>query len=132
MYCSPFRIGMDRSGNPRSAARLSRRQETRPRCPGPSLPFRPEMEAARLDIPRGLDALGGVDWSFASEPPAHPLHGLHPYPAKFVPALPRILIELLSEPGDLIMDPFVGSGTALVEALLLGRRAIGGDLNPVA
>ncbi len=42
------------------------------------------------------------------------------------------MIELLSRPGELVLDPFCGSGTALVEALRLGRRAVGGDLNPVA
>jgi len=42
------------------------------------------------------------------------------------------VIELLSRPGELVLDPFCGSGTALVEALRLGRRAVGGDLNPVA
>ena len=47
----------------------------------------------------------------------HPVHSLHPYPAKFVPALPRRIIEALSDLGDLIMDPFAGSGTTLVEAL---------------
>lgn len=65
-------------------------------------------------------------------PPAHAVHSLHPYPAKFVPALPREIIRRLSEPGDLVVDPFCGSGTALVEAMLLGRRAAGSDINPVA
>jgi site-specific DNA-methyltransferase (cytosine-N4-specific) len=90
------------------------------------------MEAAQIVSPRGLEALTQVDWSFLDEPAPHPVHGLHPYPAKFVAALPRRVIEALTEPGDLVLDPFAGSGTALVEALLLGRRAVGGDLNPVA
>jgi site-specific DNA-methyltransferase (cytosine-N4-specific) len=80
-----------------------------------------------------LDVLMEIDWSFTdgvAEP--HPLHGVHPYPAKFVPALPRAVVEALTERGDLVVDPFCGSGTALLEALLLGRRAIGGDINPVA
>jgi DNA modification methylase len=78
------------------------------------------------------DALAEVDWGFVTAPEAHAVHGLHPYPAKFVPALPRLVIQRLTDPGDLVMDPFAGSGTALVEALLQGRRAVGGDLNPVA
>jgi hypothetical protein len=79
-----------------------------------------------------LADLASVDWSFTDTAPVHPVHGLHTYPAKFVPALPLELIRRLSAPGDLVVDPFCGCGTALVEALLLGRRAIGGDLNPVA
>jgi DNA modification methylase len=82
--------------------------------------------------PAPEDALADVDWGFLEAPEAHAAHGLHPYPAKFVPALPRLVIQRLTDPGDLVMDPFAGSGTALVEALLQGRRAVGGDLNPVA
>jgi DNA modification methylase len=79
-----------------------------------------------------LPWLHDVDWSFNRADKAHQLHGLHPYPARFVPALPRLLIERLSDPGDLVVDPFCGSGTTLVEALLLGRKAKGSDINPVA
>ena len=90
------------------------------------------MEAAAALTTPDPQALDGIDWSFTAEAGAHPIHGLHPYPAKFVPALPRRVIEALTRPGDLVFDPFVGSGTALVEALLAGRRGVGGDLNPVA
>ena len=59
-------------------------------------------------------------------------HGLHPYPAKFIPHIPRELIRAYSEVGDTVWDPMCGSGTALVEASIAGRAAIGGDLNPIA
>lgn len=59
-------------------------------------------------------------------------HSIHPYPAKFVPQIPRALIEKLSHPGALVLDPFCGSGTTLLEAMLLGRRALGSDLNGLA
>jgi hypothetical protein len=60
------------------------------------------------------------------------VHGFHSYPARMHPLTARRLIESLSRPGDVVLDPFCGSGTVLVEARLLGRRAIGVDLNPLA
>lgn len=59
-------------------------------------------------------------------------HGLHPYPAKFIPHIPRELIAAYSRPGETIWDPMCGSGTSLVEAALAGRNAIGSDINPIA
>ncbi|MDE2815436.1 MAG: site-specific DNA-methyltransferase [Chloroflexota bacterium] len=59
-------------------------------------------------------------------------HAWHPFPAKFPPQLPRFLIEQLSEPGDVVLDPMLGSGTTLIEAVRLGRRAIGCDIDPLA
>jgi DNA modification methylase len=59
-------------------------------------------------------------------------HGLHPYPAKFIPHIPRELIAAYSRPGETIWDPMCGSGTSLVEAALAGRSAIGSDINPIA
>jgi len=46
--------------------------------------------------------------------------------------LVRNVISALSEPGDLILDPFMGSGTTLVEALAQGRSAIGADISSLA
>ncbi|HTM46847.1 MAG TPA: DNA methyltransferase [Polyangiaceae bacterium] len=60
------------------------------------------------------------------------VHGFHSYPARLHPVTARRLIEKLSQPGDTILDPFCGSGTVLVEALLQGRDAVGIDLNPLA
>ena len=59
-------------------------------------------------------------------------HAWHPFPAKFPPQLPKFLIERLSDPGDVVLDPMAGSGTTLVEAARLGRRAIGCDIDPLA
>ena len=59
-------------------------------------------------------------------------HDYHKYPAKFIPQLTRRLIKENSRAGDLVCDPFMGSGTTLVEALINGRRAYGTDVNPVA
>lgn len=59
-------------------------------------------------------------------------HYLFRYPAKFHPPVARALIEKFSSPGDLVLDPFCGSGTLLVEAIPLARQAIGIDVDPVA
>jgi DNA modification methylase len=59
-------------------------------------------------------------------------HDYHKYPAKFIPQLTRRLIKENSRAGDLVCDPFMGSGTTLVEALINGRRVYGTDINPVA
>jgi DNA modification methylase len=59
-------------------------------------------------------------------------HYLFRFPAKFHPPVVRCLIDRYSSPGDTILDPFCGSGTLLVEALLAGRGAIGLDVDPVA
>lgn len=59
-------------------------------------------------------------------------HNYHPYPCKFVPQIPNQIISRFSKEGDMILDPFVGSGTTLAEASLLNRNGIGIDLNPVA
>ena len=59
-------------------------------------------------------------------------HYLFRYPAKFHPPVARKLIEEFSDRGELILDPFCGSGTLLVEAVQSGRNSIGLDIDPVA
>lgn len=51
--------------------------------------------------------------------------------AKFPFELPRRLIQLLSDPGDLVLDPFVGSGTSALAALHEGRDFVGIDKEPL-
>ena len=78
------------------------------------------------------DDLHNIDWDFKGEDTTNLTHGIHPYPAKFIPQIPANLIERLSEPGDTVYDPFVGSGTTMVEAALAGRGALGTDVNPMS
>ncbi|WP_083516091.1 DNA methyltransferase [Alicyclobacillus sendaiensis] len=72
------------------------------------------------------------DWDFHDEETQAHLHGLHPYPARFIPQIPRKAILTWSKPGDTILDPFCGGGTTLLEGILLQRNAIGVDNNAVA
>jgi SAM-dependent methyltransferase len=60
------------------------------------------------------------------------VHGLHPYPAKFIPHIPRALTRALAREDDVVLDPMCGSGTTLVEANVAGHDAVGIDLNPIA
>lgn len=50
--------------------------------------------------------------------------------AAFPVELPKWFIKLFTQPGDMILDPFIGSGTTAVAALQLARNYIGIDLNP--
>lgn len=79
-----------------------------------------------------LDYLKGLDWGFTDDDTRFLGHDLHPYPAKFIPQLPGTFISLLSSRGELVFDPFGGSGTTALEAIRLGRRAVSIDANPVA
>lgn len=59
-------------------------------------------------------------------------HRFYRYPARFSPQFARAVIEALTEPGDLVLDPFIGGGTTAVEALRAGRRCVGTDINELA
>lgn len=59
-------------------------------------------------------------------------HDFYRYPARFSPTFAAAAIELFSEPGQLILDPYMGGGTTVVEALASGRRAIGSDINSLS
>ena len=76
--------------------------------------------------------LAKIDWDFFKVKTNHLTHSMHPYPAKFIPQIPHGLITELSREGDTVGDIFCGSGTTLVEALLLKRNAVGVDANPLA
>ena len=57
------------------------------------------------------------------------VHGLHPYLGKFVPQLVEIFLRKYFSAGDTVLDPFVGSGTTLVQANELGVNSIGYDIS---
>lgn len=82
------------------------------------------------DIPVDLHIENEQRFLFISYDQTILTHGLHKYPAKFFPELPRWLIKRYSNEGDIILDPFSGSGTTNVEALLNGRHSVGIDVDP--
>ena len=71
-------------------------------------------------------------WDYRGENTKSYTHGIHTYPAMFIPQVANRILENYSRPGDTVCDIFCGSGTALVESKLLGRNAYGIDLNPLA
>ena len=73
-----------------------------------------------------------LDWTFEGADTKYCTHGFHPYPARMIPQIARRLIKYYSHPFDVVLDPFCGSGTVLVESRLLGRSSVGIDLNPLA
>lgn len=79
-----------------------------------------------------LAALLAGDLNFHGEDSSYASHNFHAFAAKFPPQLPRLFIHGLTQPGDVVLDPMMGSGTTIVEALLAARRAIGLDLDPLA
>jgi DNA modification methylase len=74
-------------------------------------------------------------WPTAQQPAAiqragRYLPGSTAHPAKMLPAIARQAIGAYSQPSDLVLDPMCGIGTTLVEAIHLGRDAIGVELEP--
>ncbi len=78
-----------------------------------------------VDLSEELGKYIGKQVSYAT-------HGIHRYPAKFIPQIPRFCIDSLSKRGDTVLDPFMGSGTTLLEAYMTGRDSFGVDIHPLA
>lgn len=74
----------------------------------------------------------GENWEYADADTQYHVHGMHLYPARMIPQIANRLIRENSSKEQTVLDPFCGSGSVLVEALTLGRNAIGIDINPLA
>jgi DNA modification methylase len=72
------------------------------------------------------------DAAAEDDPDRTHMHGFHTYPARMHPTTAGRLVRAATEPGAVVLDPFCGSGTVLVEAMIAGRNAVGTDLNPLA
>lgn len=71
-------------------------------------------------------------WDYPDESSNNHLIALHPYPARFIPAIPRRAIgEFLGRPG-VVWDPFAGCGTSIIEANQMGHTSVGIDVNHLA
>src|SRR5919109_1650582 len=88
-----------------------------------------ELSQIEINKIRHLDTL---DWELEEAYTKYTTHGYHPYSAKYIPQIPNYLIKNFSEKNDLILDNFTGSGTTLIESKVLGRNALGVDVNPLA
>ena len=92
----------------------------------------PLEDSPRLNIGARFKRLHGVDWDFPAAASQSPFSSIHWHPCRFPSQVPATLIGALTNPGETVLDPFVGSGTTAVEAQRLGRKCIAIDLNPVA
>jgi len=88
-----------------------------------------EWSELRLDCGR-FPVLTREFWT-ARQRQASNLHEVS-YRACYKPQLPRLFIERLTRPGEVVYDPFAGRGTTAVEAALLGRRVASNDINPLS
>src|SRR3989338_1089986 len=75
-----------------------------------------------------------TSWDFRNEFTKYSNHGFHTYPAMMIPQIARRLIEMYGKDKKVLLDPFAGSGTALLEAKLHKnfKKAYGIDINPLA
>lgn len=87
--------------------------------------------AKKINLPKDLFEKFS-DAVINSDPITGLTHNFYRYPARFSPEFAKQAILAFSKPEDLVLDPFMGGGTSLVEALANGRNAVGIDLSPVA
>jgi DNA modification methylase len=59
-------------------------------------------------------------------------HNFYRYPARFSPRFAATAIKCFSHPSDLVLDPYMGGGTAIIEGIAAGRQMVGNDLNSLA
>lgn len=71
-------------------------------------------------------------WDFRGDKTTELTHGVHPYPARMPPQLPRTLIDGYRDEVTFIGDPYCGSGTVLLESMRAGVPCYGTDINALA
>jgi SAM-dependent methyltransferase len=108
---------------PRARRRRPSNRSKGSRVGGQSNP--PDLQACNPHLPSRLDVS-------LTQPSPQYTHRLFRFPAKFHPPVVRKLLDLYTEPGQTVLDPFCGSGTMLVEAAVSGRQGIGVDIDPLS
>lgn len=91
--------------------------------------------ARKSDIKMLNDIVIDKSWSFTGcsvKDTSYITHSYYTYPAKFIPQLASRLIVEHSQKGDVIIDPFMGSGTTILESIVNERITIGTDINEIA
>src|SRR5258708_39792019 len=73
-----------------------------------------------------------IGWAGSSAKTETTLHQLSPYIGKIKSSMAASLIDQFTKPGQVVYDPFSGSGTVALEAWLAGRRVVANDLSPYA
>lgn len=71
-------------------------------------------------------------WDYRTANTKQVTHGIHPYPAMMIPQVAQRLMATYGSKGARLFDPYCGSGTTLLEGMLVGMEAVGTDLNPLA
>ena len=99
----------------------------------PEQTIRQDPGQLALELPAALPTLGlEPEWKAQQRLWGHSLHPMCSYLASFPAALAHAFIARYSRPGDVVLDPFSGRGTAPVQAAAEGRIGVGNDLNPLA
>lgn len=97
----------------------------------PGRPLSPE-DAAPTDAAHERICVAPAAWRGSFATSESTLHQLSPYIGKLKSGMATELIRSLSVPGDVVFDPFAGSGTVALEAWRAGRHVVANDLNPYA
>ena len=79
-----------------------------------------------LELPNSFKILEKSEYSTFAK------NKIHPYFASFHPSIPGTMIELFTKKDDVVLDPFCGSGTTLLQSGISSRNSIGYDANPIA
>ena len=95
--------------------------------------FEKKLVVDVADIPVDNQIKPGQLFNITTNNVSYLTHNIHKYPAKFIPHIPKwAMSKYLKDEGKLVLDPFCGSGTTLVEAILNSHNSVGIDIDPLA